>query len=282
MFKLTKNYSISPLGDSYDVVTYGTYSFVCNRGFISRGTTLLFIPEGLVIGKNKLLELLKGKDYQYSLKGRRVVRREIFAGIVSNSIVVKWHHLKYHFFRKETLQNIDHVSMFWELNKMLDWSSYLPITGFQELITKKYTTGKQKASLLRPNYTVDKEFTVRFYSGISGGDCLIGKRKYRGFALKKKKSFLCKILNLFRITNKPCNTYYPKLSEKGEKAVAAIEVFQNALFRDPLTYAYNVTIPVTFHNNEVYVGAINPSPKIYHKQTVLNILDNLLLNEKIN
>lgn len=282
MFELTKNYSISPLGDTYDVVTYGTHNFVCNKGFISRGTTLLFIPEGLVIGKNKLLELLRGENYQYSLKGRKVVRKETFAGVVSNSIVVKWSHLKYHFFRKETLQNINILFIFWELNKMLDWSSYLPITGFQELITKKYTTGKQKVSVLRPNYNVDGKFTVQFYSEVSGIDCFIGKRKYRGFALKKKKSFLCKILNLFRAIDKPCNIYYPKLSEKGEKAVAAIELFKDILLKDPLTYAYNITIPITFHNNEVYIGEKNSSPKIYHKRTVLNILDNLLLNEKIN
>lgn len=282
MFELTKNYSISPLGDYYDVITYGNHSFVCNKGFISRGTTLLFIPEGLVIGKNKLLELLKGENYQYSLKGRKVVRRETFAGIVSNSIVVKWRHLKYHFFRKETLQNLDTLSIFWELNKMLDWSSYLPVTGFQELITKKYTTGKQKASILRPNYNVGGKFTVQFYSESSEVDCFIGKRKYMGFAFKKKKSFLCKILNLFRLVDKPCGAYYPKLSEKGEKAVAAIELFKDTLFRDPLAFAYNITIPITFHNNEVCIGAKNPSPKIYHKLTVLNILDNLLLNEKIN
>lgn len=280
MFELTKNYSISPLGDSYDVVTYGNYNFVCNRGFISRGTTLLFISEGLVVGKNKLLELLTGEDYQYSLKGRKVVRREIFAGIVSNSIVVKWSHLRYHFFRKENLQTIDKLSIFWEMNKMFDWSSYLPITGFQELIAKKYTTSKQKAFVPRPNYNVDGKFTVQFHSESSKVDCFIGKRKYRGFALKKKKSFLCKILNLFRIVDKPCNTYYPKLSEEGEKAVEAIGIFQDTLFRDPLAFAYNITVPVTFHNNEVYIGAINPSPRLYHKRTILNILDNLLLNEK--
>lgn len=239
---------ISSLGDKYDMVTFSpTSRFICTKGFIKVGTSLVVLPYGYKVGDNKFKKLLKGPFYQYVLKNNIVGLRRFSVSegsdVVSNCIVVKWNDFKQFLKRGSTAQTIGQDEISFKLYEFMDFSGVFSAKGLQELIEKGYSSGKISNQFLKNVHTIgdyqnEKGIPLSFDVSFENVKPYIGWRSFLPSRKENKLSLYKKILNFLRGV-KPLPK--PVLSIEADRTLAFIHAITGYLV-DAKTGGYTLYV----------------------------------------
>lgn len=223
MLLFTKNYSIEPVGESHQkiVLPQGNI-FVVEKGFIKSGTNLYVLPNNLCLNR-KFREFLKQK-YNYVFDGN-FVKEMTVEGLKSNCIVVKWSDVRRIYFDNANISNVSIKKLLTFLFKIINWDYYFPISGFQELVVKGYTTGKKKDI----SGNSQNRLTISILSDETETKFYIGKRLYRGYTYKKRSKLVVFFMKLFGKRNHGFKKSYPQISTDGVRAKHTVELLKRKI-----------------------------------------------------